>query len=217
LPEVIVTALAPCKTNCTPQPPDVADAVDAPPSSAEAPIKLPNAAEDGNENAENIESRGDKNVITDFAYELNRFNPLAQIVNLGYTIFTGHDSYDQKQSIPTALTNLASTIPAGRVASTLNLATDVGLTEIRRGIASTLANPNSMSHIFASKHNLNILISKAGSEANIIRRLYLSLGQSGSLPLSGTFEVSLNVYDQNVIVRGAMINGVPRIGTAFIP
>jgi len=33
----------------------------------------------------------------------------------------------------------------------------------------------------------------------------------------GTFEKSISIYGQNVTVRGAVVNGVPRIGTAFIP
>jgi hypothetical protein len=61
------------------------------------------------------------------------------------------------------------------------------------------------------------LLSKAGSEANIIRRLYLSLGQAGSLPASGVFEKVVDIYGYNVTIRGAVVNGVPRIATAFIP
>jgi hypothetical protein len=68
-----------------------------------------------------------------------------------------------------------------------------------------------------SKHGLEVLLSKAGSEANIIRRLYLSLGQTGSLPAAGTFERVVKIYGYNVTIRGAVVNGVPRIGTAFIP
>jgi hypothetical protein len=69
----------------------------------------------------------------------------------------------------------------------------------------------------ASRHNLGLLLSKAGSEANIIRRLYLSLGQTGSLPISGVFEKVVNIYGYDVTIRGAVVNGIPRIGTVFIP
>lgn len=66
-------------------------------------------------------------------------------------------------------------------------------------------------------HKLGLLLKTAGSEANVIKRLYLSLGQQASLPASGTFERVINVYGQNVTVRGAIVGGTPRISTAFTP
>jgi RHS repeat-associated protein len=43
---VVVTGIVPCKTNCSPQPPDVAGSVGPPPSAADAPIKGTNSSED---------------------------------------------------------------------------------------------------------------------------------------------------------------------------
>ena len=63
----------------------------------------------------------DHNVVTDIAYELNKFNLLAQGYNLIDTYFTGHDSYDVKQNTPQALVNLAATVPIGRVGSALTM------------------------------------------------------------------------------------------------
>ncbi|HMO31353.1 MAG TPA: hypothetical protein PKE07_00005, partial [Lacibacter sp.] len=54
------------------------------------------------------------------------------------------------------------------------------------------------------------------SESNVIRRLYLSLGQSGGVPANGNFEVSVKIYGYDVTIRGAVVDGIPRIGTAFI-
>ena len=106
---------------------------------------------------------------------------------------------------------IASAFHIERFSSTI----EVSLLEIRRGIALTLANPNSMSHILDSKHGLDLLLSKAGKEANIIRRLYLSLGQSNALPSAGIFQTISNVYGYHITIRGAAVNDVPRIDTAI--
>jgi hypothetical protein len=175
-----------------------------------APLNSAGTADNGEKN--------DHTVLTDIAYEINRFNPLAQIVNLGYTIFTGADSYGVRQNVGQAGLNLAATIPIGRLSSTIvNITADIGLAEVRQGIAKTFSIPNDIKHILDSKHNLDLLLPRAGSEANIIRRLYLSLGQTGSLPASGVFQKVINIYGYDVTIRGAVINGIPRISTAFIP
>ena len=94
------------------------------------------------------------------------------------------DDYGVRQNIGQAGLNLAATLPIGRLSSTIvSASTNIGLSEIRQGIAKSLSVENDLIHIFQSKHNLNLLLPKAGSEANIIRRLYLSLGQSGKLPV----------------------------------
>jgi len=90
------------------------------------------------------------------------------------------------------------------------------LAEVRQGIAKTFSIPNDLTHILDAKHKLGLLLPQAGSEANIIRRLYLSLGQAGNLPASGAFEKVVNIYGQNVTIRGAVVEGIPRISTAFI-
>ena len=86
---------------------------------------------------------GDHNIITDFAYELNRFNPLAQAVNLGYTWVTGHDSYGVKQDMTTATANLAATIPIGRAGAVANTLFEEGaaslFTHIPADFASQMA------------------------------------------------------------------------------
>lgn len=42
-------------------------------------------------------------------------------------------------------------------------------------------------------------------------------GISGLTPESGTFEVTTEIGGQDVVVRGAVVNGVAKIGTAFTP
>ncbi len=155
----------------------------------------------------------DHNPGGDFLYQLNKWNPIANVANGIWTYVTGHDSYGVGQSNTEATVQIATVIPITKISSNV---TAVSLVAIRQGIAKTLANPNNLSHILASKHNLNLLVSKAGSESNVIRRLYLSLGQSGGVPASGNFEVSVKIYGYDVTIRGAVVDGIPRIGTAFI-
>lgn len=155
----------------------------------------------------------DHNPGGDFVYELNRYNPLANVVNAISTYITGHDTYDVEQTKTQATIQLLSVVPVGKLSSTV---TNVPLAAIRQGIAKALADPNKVAHILHSKHNLNLLLSKAGSEANIIKRLYLSLGQSGNLPASGKFVSTVSIYGYSVEIRGAVVDGIPRIGTAFV-
>jgi RHS repeat-associated protein len=85
---------------------------DAAPATVAAPIGSIGFKSGGDETAS--QDNGDHNTVTDIAYEINRFNPLAQAVNFGYTVFTGHDSYGVKQNTGQAAVNLAVTVPLGR-------------------------------------------------------------------------------------------------------
>jgi hypothetical protein len=42
-------------------------------------------------------------------------------------------------------------------------------------------------------------------------------GIKGQTPASGVFEVRTTIAGQTVVVRGAVVNGVVKIGTAFTP
>jgi hypothetical protein len=44
-----------------------------------------------------------------------------------------------------------------------------------------------------------------------------SLRDATDLPAAGKFEVSREVEGENVTIRGFMLNGIPRLGTAFNP
>ncbi len=85
------------------------------------------------------------------------------------------------------------------------------------GISKTLRVENSVAHILQAKHKLDLLLPIAGSRINIIKRLYLSVFKSGLLPAAGKFEITTVIYGYNVTIRGAVVDGIPRIGTAFIP
>jgi len=146
-------------------------------------------------------------------YEINRLNPLANVVNAGWTYATGHDTYGVEQTDEEATLQIVAGIPFFKIASTVS---NVTFSALRQGIAKTLANPKSLDHIFETKHHFFLLVKTAGSESNVIRRLYLSLGQSGKLPSSGVFRETVVIYGHKVVIRGRVIDGIPRIGTAFI-
>jgi hypothetical protein len=76
--------------------------------------------------------------------------------------------------------------------------------------------PNTLRHIFGqARHGLDPLVTKLGSEEAVMRQVVSGLGRT-SLPEAGRFEVAVNVLGRNVTVRGAVVNGIPRVGTMFI-
>jgi hypothetical protein len=72
-----------------------------------------------------------------------------------------------------------------------------------------------LDHVFAAKHNFDPLVEQFGSREAVVRE-FLN-GLRGLTPASGTLEQQLVVGGQTVIVRGAVLNGVVKIGTAFTP
>jgi RHS repeat-associated protein len=74
-----------------------------------------------------------------------------------------------------------------------------------------------VNHIFGKAvHNLDPLVTKFGGQENTFRAVLNAA--NGKLPASGVFNnVSVNVGGYNVIIRGSVVNGVPKIGTMFIP
>jgi hypothetical protein len=73
-----------------------------------------------------------------------------------------------------------------------------------------------LDHVFVPKHKLGPLVDKFGGREGAMREIIGSL-RSGGLPESGPFEVVRNVGGQPVHIRGAVVDGVPKIGTAFTP
>jgi len=42
-------------------------------------------------------------------------------------------------------------------------------------------------------------------------------GVKGLTPASGTFQIPVTISGQTVVVRGAVVDGVVKLGTAFTP
>ncbi len=68
-----------------------------------------------------------------------------------------------------------------------------------------------------AKHGFDNLVQVAGGRSEAMKMIVDSLGDASDLPQAGKFEVDRTIAGEQVTIRGAMVNGVPRIGTAFIP
>ncbi|MGL5830364.1 MAG: RHS repeat-associated core domain-containing protein, partial [Angustibacter sp.] len=72
-----------------------------------------------------------------------------------------------------------------------------------------------LDHVFHPKHGFDSLLNRVGSREIVMQKIVDSLGTD--LPTSGRFEVTRTVMGEKVTIRGAVVDGVPRIGTAFTP
>jgi RHS repeat-associated protein len=77
--------------------------------------------------------------------------------------------------------------------------------------------PNKLNHIFGKpQHNLGGLVTEFGSEANAYQAMQQAaeavVKQKG---ITGVFEEVVQVGTQQITVRGNVVNGVVKIGTAF--
>ena len=99
-----------------------------------------------------------------------------------------------------------------------SISSDIPKDIIAKGVDYVMNNPNKVYHIFGqTKHNLAPLVIKMGSNSAVIQSIVKSLLSSGKLPSSGVFQTTVNVANYNVIVRGLVQDGVPKIATMFIP
>jgi len=80
-----------------------------------------------------------------------------------------------------------------------------------------LPDQNKLNHIFGNPdHNLDPVVQQFGGQSaayNAIEQAAINGLGSGT----GTYTTVVEVGGANVTVTGAYVNGVPRIGTAFIP
>jgi len=74
---------------------------------------------------------------------------------------------------------------------------------------------NNIDHIFAAKHNLGPLVTKLGGQRKTINAV-LNAG-NGKFPTSGVFRFKVNLGGQDVMIKGAVHNGMPKLGTMWIP
>ena len=83
------------------------------------------------------------------------------------------------------------------------------------GLQASL-NPNKLNHIFGkAEHNFDPLIQRFGSQQAVVEQMYRGL--QGVVPSGGRFTVTRTIGGESVVIDGAVVNGVPRIGTAYIP
>lgn len=74
---------------------------------------------------------------------------------------------------------------------------------------------NNMSHYFKPKHNFAELVNLMGSEEAVVRAALTAA--NGHFPESGKFVVQISLYTYDVCLRGSIVNGVPKLGTMFVP
>lgn len=82
----------------------------------------------------------------------------------------------------------------------------------------SLANtPEKLAHVIdPAKHGFGDLVKRAGGRSEAMRSIVNSLRCTCDLPATGPFEVQRVIHGETVTIRGAIVAGVPRIGTAFI-
>lgn len=95
------------------------------------------------------------------------------------------------------------------------VAAEEGATAADQSAFDYATTSSKLDHIFAAKHNFDPLVQQFGSREAVVQQLLNGL--KGLTPESGTFEQQIVVGGQKVVVRGAVVNGVTEIGTAFTP
>ncbi|MEM7110684.1 MAG: hypothetical protein AAF519_20815, partial [Bacteroidota bacterium] len=96
------------------------------------------------------------------------------------------------------------------------LLTQFSKSTIDDAVSLVMKDPNKVKHLFPAKHNLGPLVNKLGGQQNTVRAVLNAA--NGKLPASGLFrDIPVRVGGQTVFIRGNVINGVPRLGTMFIP
>jgi len=102
-----------------------------------------------------------------------------------------------------------------RAAPAVGAASQFGPGIIEKAVNYVTSNPAKVAHIFdKAQHNLGPLVSKLGGQENTVRAVLNGL--NGKLPSAGTFETTVRVAGESVVVRGSVVGGVPKIGTMFI-
>lgn len=89
---------------------------------------------------------------------------------------------------------------------------------IAKGVDYVMSNPSKVKHIFGNaRHNFLPLVTQMGGNGKVIESTIRLLVSSGKLPVSGGFQISIKMAGYNVTVRGIVQDGIPKIGTMFIP
>jgi hypothetical protein len=139
---------------------------------------------------------------------------LAGEVGLSETQQEHFDETNVERKGQGALIEGTSAVVAATTATAVVVGTAVGAQRAARAV-----DPNKLRHVFgASRHRLGPLIEVFGSEESAFLAVE-SAAQAAvrAQQLSGVFEVTVSIGQQNVVVRGAVVEGVARIGTFFIP
>ena len=79
-----------------------------------------------------------------------------------------------------------------------------------------MADNNKLRHIFHPKHKLAPVVKKLGGRENTVREALNAA--NGRIPLQGSFDnLPIILGGKRAIIRGRVVDGIPRVGTIFIP
>lgn len=87
-------------------------------------------------------------------------------------------------------------------------------TNVEKGL-----DPNKLKHLFGQeRHNLSGVVKQFGSEEKAFNAIQQATERAvGSEGLKGVFETTVKVGTETITVRGNVIDGAVKIGTAFVP
>ena len=86
---------------------------------------------------------------------------------------------------------------------------------VEKSLAKARSDPNKLHHIFDKiGRGLEPLVKRVGGQEQLLRRVLDEL--VGVVPGSGLFEVVVEVAGTRLVVRGAVMDGIIRVGTIFL-
>ncbi len=87
---------------------------------------------------------------------------------------------------------------------------------IEKSVQKVMADNNKLRHIFHPKHKLAPVVKKLGGRENTVREALNAA--NGRIPLQGSFDnLPIILGGKRAIIRGRVVDGIPRVGTIFIP
>lgn len=119
--------------------------------------------------------------------------------------------------LPPVAARGTSTTPFAPVVATEAASSEMGmLTEAESSGLQASLDPNKLNHLFdKAQHGFDPLVEQFGSREAVVEEMYRGL--QGLVPETGRFTVTRIIGGQSVLIDGAVVNGVPRIGTAYVP
>ncbi len=105
--------------------------------------------------------------------------------------------------------------PGPRVRPSAPFVAPSGLVGLGDDALSFATRTEKLDHVFLTRHNLDPLVTQLGSREAVVEQMLI--GVSGRTPADGVFELNTDIARQQVVVRGAVVDGVVKLGTAFTP
>jgi RHS repeat-associated protein len=88
--------------------------------------------------------------------------------------------------------------------------------EIDTAVSLVMSDGNKIRHIFTEKHNMEAAVKLFGTQEGVVRAALNAA--NGKLPTSGVFQdLMVNVGGFQMSISGNVVDGIPRIGTMWIP